>query len=98
MPPHAGSGSMADIVRLKEAGDIRSLISLLGNADPRVQWHAAEALGTLGEKAVPGLMEALRSPSVPVRLGAIEALGTIRDPRAVPGLVALLDNDRSTEV
>jgi HEAT repeat protein len=87
-----------DTVTLKEAGDVRSLIRLLDSTDPRVQWHAAEALGACGGEAVPLLFEALRSPSVPVRLGAIEALGMIRDPRALSPLIAILDHDRSLEV
>jgi HEAT repeat protein len=65
------------------AGDIPTLIHHLNNADPTVRWQAAEALGTCGEKAVPLLIMALQSPPVPLRLGAIEALGTIRDLHAV---------------
>lgn len=98
MTRHTGSGSTADIARLKDAGDVPSLIRLLGDADSTVQWHAAEALGTMGGKAAPDLIDALRSPAIPVRLGGIEALGMIRDPRGVPPLLALLDHDRSTEV
>ncbi len=87
-----------DIARMQEAGDIPSLIRLLGSSDPRVQWHAAEALGTCGERGVPPLLAALKSRSVPVRLGAIEALGMIRDPRAVLPIIAVLGHDRSVEV
>jgi HEAT repeat protein len=94
-----GSGHTAhDIARLKEAGDIPSLIHLLKSADPRVQWQAAEALGTCGERAVPPLLAALKSRSVPVRLGAVEALGMIRDTRAVSPIIGLLGHDRSLEV
>ena len=94
-----GSGSTAaDIAQLKQAGDISSLIRLLNSTDPAVQWHAAEALGTCGERAVPHLLEALESRPVPVRLGAIEALGTIRDNRAVSPLLAVLRRDASLEV
>jgi hypothetical protein len=99
MTRHYGSGSMVpDIVKLKEAGDIPSLIRLLESTDPRVQWHAAEALGTCGERAVPLLLLALWSQSVPVRLGAVEALGMIRDLRAVSPLITVLESDRSLEV
>jgi HEAT repeat protein len=99
MTRHYGSGSrIPDIGQLKEAGDIPSLILLLNSTDPRVQWQAAEALASCGERAVPLLLAALKSPVVPVRLGAIEALGMIRDPRASPPLIAVLGHDRSLEV
>ena len=75
-----------------------SLIDLLNSPDPHVQWHAAEALGTCGEKAVPLLLLALQSRSVPVRLGAIEALGVIRDARAVDPILSVIDHDASLEV
>lgn len=90
--------AVPDIGRLKQAGDIPSLISHLNNADPAVRWHAAEALGTCGEKAVPLLLEALQSRFIPVRLGAIEALGAIRDFRAVSPVIAVIDHDASLEV
>jgi HEAT repeat protein len=94
-----GSGSSSPAIdQLKQAGDIPALIRLLNSQDPTVQWHAAEALGTLGEKAVPLLIPALQSPLVTVRLGAIEALGAIRDMRAGSPLLGLVNRDVSLEV
>jgi len=94
-----GSGSTAaDIAQLTQAGDISTLIRLLNSTDPAARWHAAEALGTCGERAVPLLLEALESRPVPVRLGVIEALGTIRDNRAVSPLIFVLHHDMSLEV
>jgi hypothetical protein len=63
-----------------------------------VQWQAAEALGECGERAVSPLISVLRSPSIPVRLGAVEALGRIRDLRALSPLITVLGRDRSPEV
>ena len=96
--PSGSASPVPDLTRLKEAGDIPSLILLLGSPDPRVQWHAAEALGACGSAAVPLLLTALRSRSVPVRLGAIEALGMIRDPRGVSPLTGVLGHDGLLEV
>lgn len=94
-----GSRSAApDIGRLKESGDIRSLLGLLNHPDPGVQWHAAEALGSCGGGAVPLILSVLRSRSVPVRLGAIEALGMIRDNRAVLPVGELLSSEQVPEV
>jgi len=85
-------------VQLREAGDIPSLIRHLGNPDPSVQWYAAEALGTCGEAAVLPLISAARSPPIRVKIGAIEALSAIRDPRAFAPLTAIARRDRSLEV
>lgn len=90
--------TVPDIGRLKQAGDIPTLIDLLKSPDPYIQWRAAEALGTCGEKAVTLLLLALQSRAVPVRLGAIEALGQIRDARAVNPILAVIDHDASLEV
>lgn len=94
-----GSGiSSSDIDRLDHPGDVASLISRLNSKDPSVRWHAAEALGTCGDTAVPRLLSALQSRDILVRVGVIEALGMIRDPRALHPLTALTYNDRSLEV
>jgi HEAT repeat protein len=78
--------------------EISSLIRNLGDPDPQTQWRAAEELGRCGSAAVPRLTGVLGSPSVPVRLGALEALGTIRDPRSAERICRLLDRDASLEV
>jgi HEAT repeat protein len=94
-----GFGStVPDIGRLKDAGDIPVLIHLLNNTDPSVRWRAAEALGTCGENAVPQLLAALQSRPVSLRLGVIEALGAIRDLRAVSPLLVVIAHDESLEV
>jgi hypothetical protein len=90
--------SYPDIDRLYQNADIPALIRLLDHKDPRIQRHAAETLGTLQEKALPLLLEALRSPHLSIRLGVIEALGSIRDTRAVAFLIRTLDLDTSSEV
>jgi len=95
---HGFGSTVPDIGRLKDAGDIPALIHHLSNTDPSVRWHAAEALGTCGEKAVPPLLAALQSRVIPVRLGTIEALGAIRDLRAVSPLLVVIDDDTSLEV
>jgi HEAT repeat protein len=95
---HGSGSSSSEIIQLTQAGDIPSLIRHLNSPDPSLQWHAAEALGSSGETAVPLLLQALQSPVVPVRLGAIEALGAIRDQRAVSPLLGIVHRDTSLEV
>jgi FOG: HEAT repeat len=86
-----------DIAALKEKKDYQQLIRALKHPDFDIQWQAAEALGKLGSPAVEHLIASLHSPRREVRLGIIEALGEIRDYRAVPTLLHLL-KDESVEV
>jgi FOG: HEAT repeat len=87
-----------DIERLRETGDIQALITLLGHWNPTVQWNAAEALGKMGKKTTPFLISALENRNVDIRLGAIEAMGDIRDSSAVRPLIDRLDIEESEEV
>jgi hypothetical protein len=86
-----------DIAALSEKKDYKSLINALNHPDFDTQWRAAEALGKLGSPGVEHLLASLHHPSREVRLGIIEALGEIRDYRAVPDLLHLL-KDESGEV
>jgi HEAT repeat protein len=87
-----------DIARLTDLQDIRALMQLLGHRNPTIQWNAAEALGRLGEKATPFLISILENGSVDARLGAIEALGDIRDPAAVGPLIYRLADEENEEI
>jgi HEAT repeat protein len=83
---------------LRQAGDIRGLIRLLDHGNPDLQWRAADALGTLGERACDPLIAILDYHKMHVRLGAIEALGDIQCPRSVEPIIKNLENDRDNEV
>lgn len=81
----------------RHSGDsvIRALLYALRDKDYLVSDSAAEALGRMGARAVPGLIDALSDPSVDVRGAAIDALGQIADPASVPALIRCLnDNNR----
>ena len=56
----------------------------------RVWWHAIEHLAWFGSASVPGLIEALRADSIPVRRAAAQALGRIGT-AARPATRILLD-------
>ena len=86
-----------DIAAMKAAQDTRGLIRLLDHHSPDIQWRAADALGSMGGIAVLPLISALGHWQVTVRLGAIEALGEIRDPRALEPLVHHLERDEQGE-
>ncbi len=89
---------LPDIEYLKKQGNVPALIRLLGHADLHVREQAARVLGESGSAAVPALVAALHSNKVPVRLGAVEVLGSARDPRAVQPLSGVLKKDPLTEV
>jgi len=86
-----------DIETLRQQKNIPALIKALRYDDFDVQTSAAQALGTLGTEGIDELILALKTKDRDVRLGIIEALSVIRDPRAVPSLIHLL-SDTSSEV
>ncbi len=86
-----------DIETLRQQKNIPALIKALRYDDFDVQTSAAQALGTLGTEGIDELILALKTKDKDVRLGIIEALSVIRDPRAVPSLIHLL-SDPSSEV
>jgi HEAT repeat protein len=88
----------ADVKNLKKDGNVPALICLMGHADPTLSRQAAETLGTLGTPAVAELITALRSPDAQIRLGAIEALGAIKDSQAVAAFIELLDREKRLEL
>jgi hypothetical protein len=77
---------------------VPGLIRLLNHRHPDVQWLAADALGSLGNLPFVPLIQALDSRHIAVRIGAIEALGAIQDPRSVRPLVDMLEHDEAVEV
>lgn len=87
-----------DIEYMREKKDIRQLTRLLQHPDFTVQWKAADALGTLGPEAIDHLLNALLEHDLPGKLGAIEALADIRDPRAVTPLINVLKYSTNTEI
>lgn len=86
-----------DIRALEKKKDIRGLIDALRVPDIAIQKDAALALATLGPDATISLLRTLRTKDTLLKLGVIEALGKIRDPRSVEHLVACLSDD-SNEV
>ena len=87
-----------DIEAMKTAQDVRGLIRLLDHGKYDVQWRAADALGGMGEIAIDPLLKILTFPKIHVRIGVIEALGTIKSPRSVEPLINSLMKDKNHEV
>jgi len=83
-----------DIEAMKQKRNYRGLIKALRHKKLDIQWQASSALAGLGTEGMNHLLAALHSRNKHTRLGVIEALGEIRDLRAVDPLIGLLgDND-----
>jgi len=89
---------LPNIEALKGEQDIKGLIRLLDHRNVDIQWQSADALGSMGTVATLPLLTALDHRKTAVRLGAIEALGTIRDQRSCKPLISLLEQDENAEV
>lgn len=83
-----------DIEAMKAGKKYRALIKSLRHKNLDIQWQASSALAELGSEGMDHLLSALKTRNKDTRLGVIEALGEIRDQRAVEPLIGLLsDND-----
>jgi HEAT repeat protein len=83
-----------DVIRLTKNGDVSGLIQALTYDDFEIQIEAAKSLGSLGPAAITTVLKKIKTRNRPLRLGIIEALAVIKDPRAVdPLLEALVDQD-----
>jgi HEAT repeat protein len=75
---------------------ISTLVSVLNDDSEPVRDAASEALGKLGETAVPALIGALKSPHIYQRAWAVQALGRIKPmPHDARHALKLALNDRS---
>ncbi len=82
----------------KSVKAINPLIKALDDEDARVRWDAAVALAKIGTQARKPLIIAALYGCERVRLGAVNALAWIRDPRAIRLLKTLVLNDSDAEV
>ncbi len=75
---------------LRDARAVQPLISVLGDDDPDIRAAAVTALGLLGRPAFGALAAALGDKDARRRQHAAQALGEIRDPRAIAPLIAIM--------
>ena len=86
------------ILALKASGAVTTLIQLLGHENLLVRSRSADALATMSPSATRPLLDAIGSGDSRVRMGAVYALGSHRDPAVVPALIRSATGDRSIDV
>lgn len=69
---------------------VAALVEALNDQDYLVCDAVSEALKGVGQPAVPGLIALLESDNANARSAAVDILGAIRDPQAVPALIGRL--------
>jgi HEAT repeat protein len=77
---------------------IPKLITALGDKDRLVCRLAADALTAIGPMAIPLLDQSVQSENQITRIEAARALAGIRNPQAIPALVAALNDSSSLVV
>jgi HEAT repeat protein len=76
-----------------EAGAIDPLVRVLNDEDSMVSSLAVNALIKIGNAAVPSLIEVVKSSPQSARIHALRALAEIRDHRAIPVMMKVMEED-----
>jgi len=72
---------------------INPLVHALSDADPMVGNLAVNSLVKIGQAGVPALIDCVKSDSQSARIGALRALAEIRDHRAIPIMMQVMEED-----
>jgi HEAT repeat protein len=83
-----------DILKMRDAGDVRGLAKALGDSNPDIARKAAAALvGLPSSGAVIPLIRSLSSPDKDIRRLSAAALGATGDPRALPVVLEATEDE-----
>jgi HD-GYP domain-containing protein (c-di-GMP phosphodiesterase class II) len=82
------------LAEIKDPRAITALINSLKSVVSVIKAGAVSALVQIGPPAVDQLIQALDEGDKNVQLGAVRALGDIKDPRALPKLIVTLKTDK----
>lgn len=88
-----GKKNKPDVQTLEKRKDIDNLTEALAYDDIEVQSAAVIALLNLGDQAILRLIGELKTKNVHKKLGIIEALGQLKDPRALEPLIETLTDE-----
>ncbi len=76
-----------------EENAVQPLIEALSDEDSMVSNLAVNALVKIGNKAVPALIDVVKSAPQSARIHALRALAEIRDHRAIPAMMKVMEED-----
>jgi HEAT repeat protein len=76
-----------------EESAIQPLVKALSDEDSMVSSLAVNALVKIGSKAVPTLIDVVKSAPQSARIHALRALAEIRDHRAIPVMMKVMEED-----
>ncbi|RMD99525.1 MAG: HEAT repeat domain-containing protein, partial [Deltaproteobacteria bacterium] len=81
-----------EVLGLLRAGEaVGPLVRMLD--DPDARWATFEALARIGDgSCAPAIAECLNDPRRPIRIGALEALRTLRNPEVLPKIQEYLED------
>lgn len=82
-----------NITELEKKGDVSALINLLSHRDYLIRNGASDALGRIGAPAIDRISNRAARGRIRERLGVMEALARIRDPRCIPRIRNILESD-----
>lgn len=76
-----------------DEGAVQPLVRALSDEDSMVSSLAVNALVKIGGAAVPALIDAVKHAPQPARIQALRALAEIRDHRAIPVMMKVMEED-----
>jgi HEAT repeat protein len=76
-----------------DEGATQALLRALNDADAMVCSLGVQALVAIGAAAVPSLIDAVKTGQLPARIHGLRALAEIRDPRAIPVMMQVMEED-----
>lgn len=80
---------------LGDASAVKPLLKTISDENAEVSHEAAYALTKIGSASLPGLIEILDHGTVPAKISAVEALGILGERKAIPLMVAALQQSDS---
>jgi HEAT repeat protein len=76
-----------------DEGATQALLRALNDADAMVCSLGVQALVAIGAAAVPSLIDAVKTGQLAARIHGLRALAEIRDPRAIPVMMQVMEED-----
>ena len=93
--PRVRAGLLQFIAEQSGSKMVPLILPGLNDINPAVRTAAATSLAKMGDKAIPGLLEAVDHSSKFIRAGIADVFGSIGNPRVVEVLIKMLDDSEA---